>query len=43
MSDVTKKNFQYNLSLYNEGKDIENGVFLPYIEAIVKNDLEIGR
>lgn len=43
MSDVAKKNFQYNLSLYNEGKDIKNRVFLPYIEAIVKNDLEIGR
>lgn len=41
MSDVEKKNFQYNLSLYNEGKDIKNGVFLPYIEAIVKNDLEM--
>lgn len=41
MSDVAKKNFQYNLSLYNEGKDIKNVVFLPYIEAIVKNELKI--
>ena len=43
MNDVAKKNFQYNLSLYNEGKDIKNRVFLPYIEAIVKNSLEIGQ